>query len=159
MPVIIDGTNGISLAGVTASGSVVSSSTMQNTSLGIGTAASGTSGEVRATNNVTAYYSSDQRLKENIQPIKNALDKVAAIGGSTFDWTDEYIQQHGGLDPYFVHKQDFGVIAQDVEKVFPVAVRTREDGYLAVDYERLVALAFAAIQELKTEIDELKKDK
>lgn len=125
-------------------------------SLGVGTAASGTTGEIRATNNVTAYYSSDRKFKENIQPIVNALDKVVAIGGKTFDWTDDYIAEHGGADGYFIQKSDFGVIAQDVMQVFPQAVRTRQDGSLAVDYEKLSALAFAAIAELKAEINSLK---
>jgi hypothetical protein len=49
------------------------------------------------------------------------------------------------------------VIAQDVQRVFPIAIRTRPDGTLAVDYEKLCALAFAAIKELKAEVDELKK--
>ena len=51
----------------------------------------------------------------------------------------------------------FGVIAQDVEAVFPVAVRKRDDGKLAVDYEKLVAVAFQAIKELKAEVEALKK--
>lgn len=126
-------------------------------SFGVGTAASGTTGEIRATNNVTAYYSSDRKFKENIKPIDGALDKVMAIGGKTFDWTDAYIAEHGGADGYFIQKNDFGVIAQDVQAVFPQAVRTRDDGSLAVDYEKLSALAFAAIVELKAEVDELKK--
>lgn len=126
-------------------------------SLGVGTAASGTTGEIRATNNITAYYSSDRKFKENIKPIGSALDKVMAIGGKTFDWTDAYIAEHGGADGYFVQKSDFGVIAQDVQAVFPQAVRTRDDGSLAVDYEKLSALAFAAIVELKAEVDALKK--
>jgi len=115
-----------------------------------------TTGEIRTTNNVTAFYSSDSKFKENIQTIPAALDKVSAIGGKTFDWTDAYIAQHGGEDGYFVQKSDFGVIAQDVQAVFPQAVRAREDGTLAVDYEKLVALAFAAIVELRQEIATLK---
>lgn len=115
-----------------------------------------TTGEVRSTNNIIAFYSSDRKFKENIQDISDALDKVSAIGGKTFDWTDDYVAQRGGEDGYFVQKSDFGVIAQDVQSVFPQAVRTREDGTLAVDYEKLVALSFAAIVELKTEIYELK---
>ena len=128
----------------------------QLNSLGINTAASGTAGEIRATNNITAYYSSDKKFKENVQEIPNALEKVDAIGGKLFDWTDEYIQQHGGEDGYFVQKADFGVIAQDVQSVFPLATRTRPDGSLAVDYEKLCALAFAAIKELKSEVEVLK---
>jgi hypothetical protein len=128
----------------------------QVNSLGVGTAGSGTAGEIRATNNVTAFYSSDARLKENVKPIENALDIVTTVGGKTFDWTDAYIAEHGGEDDYFVRKSDFGVIAQDVREMFPLAVREREDGTLAVDYEKLVAVAFAAIKELKAEVDELR---
>lgn len=124
-------------------------------SLGVGTSGSGTTGEIRATNNVTAYYSSDERLKENIKDIEAATDKVLAIGGKTFEWKDDFIRQRGGEDGYFIQKSDFGVIAQDVQKVFPVAVRTRTDGTLAVDYEKLAALAFAAIKELTARIEKL----
>jgi hypothetical protein len=139
---------------ITAVGSLGST---QISSLGVGTAASGTGGEIRATNNVTAYYSSDAKFKENVKTIPNALDAIDAIGGKLFDWTDEYIAEHGGEDGYFVQKSDFGVIAQDVQAVFPLAVRTRPDGSLAVDYEKLSALAFAAIVELRAEINALKK--
>jgi hypothetical protein len=135
---------------------VGTSSSVQFGSFGVGTAASGTSGEIRATNQITSFYSSDAKFKENIEDIPNALNTVLAIGGKLFDWTDAYIADHGGEDGYFVQKQDFGVVAQDVQRVFPRAVRTRDDGSLAVDYEKLSALAFAAIVELKREIDVLK---
>jgi hypothetical protein len=132
-------------------------SNVQHNSIGAGTAGSGTAGEIRATNNVTAFYSSDARLKENVAPIENALYKVCCIGGKTFDWTDAYIAEHGGADGYFVNKSDFGVIAQDVQAVFPLAVRERSDGTLAVDYEKLVAVAFQAIADLAAEVEALKK--
>ena len=134
-------------------------STTQNSqfnSIGVGTAASTVAGEIRASGSITAYYSSDKKFKQNIETIPSALDKVSAIGGKTFDWTEEYLLAHGGEDDYFLPKSDFGVIAQDVQSVFPQAVRTREDGSLAVDYAKLSALAFAAIVELKAEIDDLK---
>jgi hypothetical protein len=114
-------------------------------------------GEIRATGNITAYYSSDSRLKTDIQDIKNALKIVSVIGGKTFNWSDKYISQRGGEDGYFTRKQDFGVIAQDVQTVFPIAVRTRDDGYLAVDYEKLCAVAFQAIKELQLEVNTLKE--
>jgi hypothetical protein len=132
-------------------------SNVQHNSIGAGTAGSGTAGEIRATNNVTAFYSSDATLKENVQPINNALGIVAAVGGKTFDWTDAYIAEHGGEDGYFVQKSDFGVIAQHVQAVFPLAVRKRPDGTLAVDYEKLVAVAFQAIADLAAEVEALKK--
>lgn len=136
-------------------GGTASLTTTQITSLGVGTAPSGTTGEIRATNNVTAYYSSDRKFKENVVPVANALDKVQAIGTKTFDWTDEYIASKGGEDGYFVQKSDFGVIAQDVQAVFPEAVRSREDGSLAVDYEKLGTLAFQAIIELTERVKAL----
>ena len=131
-------------------------SSVQHGSLGIGIAASGTGGEIRATNNIIAYVSSDIKFKENIRPIPNAVETVVAIGGDLFDWTDEYCESKGGVDGYFVQKEDFGVIAQKVKAAFPVASRTRTDGSLAVDYEKLSALAFAAIVELQAEIADLK---
>ena len=113
-------------------------------------------GAITATGNITAYYSSDIKFKENIKQIDNALDKAVAIGGKYFDWKDSYIESNGGIHDYFMRKSDFGVIAQDVLANFPVAVRVRKDGTLAVDYEKLSALAFAAIAELKIELDLLK---
>lgn len=133
------------------------SSNVQLGSLGIGTPAPGTSGEIRATNNVTAYYSSDRRLKENIKPIENALSKLGQIRGVTFDWTDEEIEKRGGIDGYFVRKNDIGVIAQEIEGVIPEAVATREDGYKAVRYELLVPLLIQALKEQQVQIEELKR--
>ena len=137
---------------ITAVGSLGST---QISSLGVGTSASGTSGEIRATNNITAYYSSDAQFKENIQPVPDALSIVTAIGSKLFDWTDAYIAQHGGEDGYFVQKSDFGVVAQDVQRVFPQAVRTRPDGSLAVDYEKLATLSFGAIEQLLARVEAL----
>ena len=116
----------------------------------------GSSGQIRATDNIIAFVASDKKFKENVRVIPNALDTVEAIGGKLFDWTDEYCEAKGGVDGYFVTKEDFGVIAQDVKAAFPVATRTRADGSLAVDYEKLSALAFAAIVELRAEIADLK---
>ena len=161
----VSGANLTSLTGANVTGTVANataavtfSSTSQNSqfnSIGVGTAGSTTAGEIRATNNVTAYYSSDRTLKENIQDIPNALEIAVAIGSKTFDWTDAYLEAHGGVDGYFVQKSDFGVIAQDVQKVFPMAVRIREDGTLAVDYEKLGTLAFAALNQLLKRVEAL----
>lgn len=147
--------------GVTVSGKTVSIGqsvgTTDNVSFGTisGTTILATT-ELRSSAQVVAYYSSDRKLKENITDIPNALEKVVHIGGKLYDWTDQYVQEHGGEDGYFMQKSDFGVIAQDVQEVFPVAIRTREDGTLAVDYQKLCALAFAAIRELNTEVELLK---
>jgi hypothetical protein len=146
------------VTGNTSGSAATFTSTSQNSqfnSVGVGTAGSGTAGEIRATNNITAYYSSDIKFKENIQEITSASSIVRAIGGKYFDWTDAYIAEHGGADGYFVQKQDFGVIAQDVQRVFPRAVRTRPDGSLAVDYEKLGVLAFPALVETMDRLDAL----
>jgi len=125
-------------------------------SFGVGTAASGTTGEIRATNNITAYYSSDKRYKKNVINIQNPLEKLQQINGVEFDWTEEYMSLHGGEDGYFIREHDIGVIAQEIEAILPEIVATREDGYKAVKYDRIVALLIEAIKELKSQIDELK---
>jgi hypothetical protein len=148
-------TGTLSTAAQTNITSVGSLGSTQISSLGVGTAASGTSGEIRATNNITAYYSSDAQFKENVQDVPDALSIVTTIGSKLFDWTDAYIAEHGGADGYFIQKSDFGVIAQDVQRVFPQAVRTRPDGSLAVDYEKLGTLAFGAIAQLLARVEAL----
>lgn len=156
-------TNGTSNVTVNTSGGTVTvtvagtAATTVNTSGGfsVGTTADAGAGGIYATANITAYYSSDIKFKENVQDVPDALGIVTAIGSKTFDWTDEYLAEHGGEDEYFQPKQSFGVIAQDVQKVFPQAVRTRTDGSLAVDYEKLAILSFGAIGQLLKRIEAL----
>ncbi len=119
-------------------------------------------GGITATGNITAFASSDKRLKENIIPIENALDKIEKLDGVEFDWTDEYIQRESngkGEDNYFFRKHDVGLIAQQVESILPEVVATRDDGYLAIKYEKIVPLLVECIKELKKEINELKENK
>jgi hypothetical protein len=142
----------LSTAAQTNITSVGSLGSTQISSLGVGTAASGTAGEIRATNNVTAFYSSDERLKDNVQVITNALAKVLQIRGVEFDWNNLTEPEDG----YFVRKHDIGVIAQEVEKVLPEVVAIRENGIKAVKYDRIIPLLIEAIKELKAEVDALK---
>ncbi len=119
-------------------------------------------GGIAATGNITAFASSDKRLKENIIPIDNPLEKLEQLDGVEFDWTDEYIKRESngkGEDGYFVRKHDVGLIAQQVEKVLPEVVGKREDGYLAIKYEKIVPLLVESIKELKKEIEYLKNNK
>ena len=138
---------------------VAPNSNTQLSSLGVGTAASGTTGEIRATNNVTAFFSSDARLKENVAVIADPLYKLNQINGVTFDWTQEYIEAHGGEDGYFVRRKDVGLIAQEVEAALPELVVNREDGYKALKYDRVVALLVEAVKELHKEVVALKGNK
>ena len=100
-----------------------------------------TAGFVKAGGDIVAYNSSDLRLKENIKVIPDALSKVSQLNGVTFDWNDKQTVYSGN---------DVGVIAQEVEAVLPQIVTTRENGYKAVKYERLVALLIESVKELKT---------
>lgn len=121
-------------------------------SLSAGTGNAAPDGEIRATGNIIAYTSSDARLKTDVGRISNALDKVLAIGGYNFTWTDDAMKSRGGEDGYFVRSKDVGVIAQEIEKVVPEAVVERADGHLAVRYELLVPLLIEAIKELNDRI-------
>lgn len=104
-------------------------------------------GAITATGDITAFHSSDERLKYNITPIKGALDKINQIGGYEFDWNDK--SEHTG--------HDVGVIAQEIEKVLPELVVDRDTGYKAVRYDKIVALLINAIKEQQLQIQELKK--
>jgi hypothetical protein len=130
---------------------------VQFDSFGVGTAASGTTGEIRATNDVTAFYSSDVALKENITNIPDPIESLKKLNGVLFDWKKEYINQRGGEDGYFVRKKDVGVIAQEVEKVLPEAVAQRPDGIKAVKYDRLTCLLIEAVKKLSDQVDSLTK--
>ena len=114
-------------------------------SLGVGTAASGVVGAILATNDVVAFASSDERLKENVEVIGSAVEKIEAIGGYTFDWIPmEGIHVHSG--------HDIGVIAQEIEAVLPELVTTRDNGYKAVKYEKLTAVLIQAVKELSERV-------
>ena len=107
-------------------------------------------GTLTVTGDVVAYGSpSDERLKENIKPIKSALDKVMKLQGVTFDWkkTDSVLEL----------KEDIGFIAQDVQKVVPELVRENTNGLLSMRHQGITPILLEAIKELKAEIEELKK--
>ena len=106
-------------------------------------------GEVRASSDITAYYSSDRRLKENIVNISQPLEKLSYINGVEFDWIKKE-----GVHSYEGH--DVGVIAQEIEQVLPELVTTRDNGYKAVRYEKIVALLIEAVKDQQSQIEELK---
>jgi len=103
-------------------------------------------GSFTATGNVTAY--SDRRLKDDIQPIEGALEKVGTLSGNTYQRNDLLDK-----DP---ERRYAGVIAQEVEVVLPEAVSEAEDGTKTVDYNAVIALLVESIKELKAEVEELK---
>jgi hypothetical protein len=129
--------------------SVATSANAQFNSLGIGMAASATAGRIDATNDIVAYSSSDIRFKENITPIENPIQKIRQISGNTYDWKEENKIEHG------YEGNDVGVIAQEIEAVLPQLVQTRDNGYKAVKYDKLVALLIEGIKEQQIQIDNL----
>ena len=100
---------------------------------------------------IIAYASSDERLKDEIIPISNPLEKINSIGGYSFLWNEEKQNIYKG--------KDYGVIAQEIEKVLPELVQTRDDGYKAVKYDKVISLLIEGIKELSNEVEELKKIK
>ena len=134
----------------------------QVNSLGVGTAGSGTAGEIRATNNITAYYS-DKRLKDIISTIPNALDKLLTLSGVIFT-QNKKAEDFGYTD----YNEQVGVIAQEVQAVLPQVVKPAPfdldennqsksgENYITVQYEKLVPLLIEAIKEQQKQIDELK---
>jgi hypothetical protein len=82
----------------------------------------------------TAMFS-DERMKSNVKPIKNPLDKLNRLEGVTFNWKDDDVE-------------DASIIAQDVEKVMPEAVMKNEDGMRMVSVPQMVGLLTGAVQEL-----------
>jgi len=111
---------------------------------------SATDGRIDASNDIVAYSTSDIRLKDNIKSIDKALDKVNKIQGIEFDWVEKE-EVHGNSG------HDIGVIAQEIEKVLPDVVTTRDNGYKAVKYEKLVPLLIEAIKDLSKQVDGLKR--
>jgi len=100
------------------------------------------SGGLRVSDDVIAYAISDERVKGNVQPIANALEKLEQITGVSFDWKPE--SGHYG--------HDYGVIAQEIEKILPEVVATRDSGYKAVKYEKIIPLLIEAIKELSKKV-------
>ena len=105
--------------------------------------------QIEASGDVIAFGSSDERLKDNIQPITEPLWKVSQIGGYTFDWNDKQ-------DTYEGH--DVGVVAQEIHKVLPEVVAERSNGYLGVKYEKIVPLLIESIKELNKKIEHIEKN-
>jgi hypothetical protein len=107
-------------------------------------------GDIRATGEIYALASSDERLKENVLPISNPMDKIKKISGYTFNWNE--------ISKKPKHIEEIGVIAQEVQQVLPQIVREKGDGYLGVDYEKIVALLIEGVKYQQGEIEELKSE-
>jgi hypothetical protein len=124
----------------------------QVNSLGVGTGASGTAGEIRATNNIIAYYS-DDRLKTRLGRIENALDKICSLEGFYYE-ANELAQSMG-----YTAQREVGISAQGTQAEMPEIVKPApiDDAYLTVQYERFAPYIIEAIKELRAEVTALKQ--
>ena len=144
---------GVSVTGNVRSsaGAIITGSIFVSGSIGADEGAISASGDIIADGDVVAFNSSDERLKDNIEVIQGSLDKIDGIRGVEFDWNEKspgWARERG---------HDVGVIAQEVQKVIPEIVVERKNGYLGVDYKRIVPLLIESIKELKQEVEILKK--
>jgi hypothetical protein len=148
--VTIANTGVTSLAGTTNQVSVSAGTGAITLSLpqSIATTSNVTFANVYATADVVAYYTSDKRHKNNIKIIPNALEKVSKLNGVTWEWNDD-VAEFTKLTP------TTGLIAQDVQEVLPEVVKEKEDGFLGLDYSRMMGLMVEAIKEQQTQIHSL----
>jgi hypothetical protein len=104
-------------------------------------------GTINATGDITAFCSSDKRLKNNIIKLSGSDKIVNKLNGYSFEWNKESGKEGS----------DIGVIAQEVKEVLPLAVKERQDGYLAVDYPKLIPVLIEELKRLNNEIIQLKE--
>jgi hypothetical protein len=121
-------------------------------SFGVNTAASGTAGEIRATNNITAFFS-DDRLKTRLSLVEDALEKINTLDAFF------YIPNKTATDLGYKEEKYIGLSAQQVNKIFPEIVKPApiDDKYLTIQYDKLIPVLVAAIKEIKKEIDLMQK--
>ncbi len=108
-------------------------------------------GDLHASGNLT--QNSDERLKKDIQPLTHALDSILQLEGKTYRWKE---------DTTFANKADIGLVAQEVEQIFPELVAENEQGYKGIAYSKLTAVLIEAMkeqqQQFTAEITALQKE-
>lgn len=124
-----------------------------NVSLAVGNInVSATTGRIDASNDIVAYSTSDQRLKNEFKDIENVLPRLMNLKTATYEWRQDMREIHG-----YDSTRDVGLIAQEVEQLFeeiPSIVRTNDNGYKAIRYERMIPLLVQAIRELYKKVTE-----
>ena len=156
IPTLNQNTTGSAATATTAStaNALNTSNNYQVNTIGVGTAAdTANTGSIRATGNITAYYS-DERLKKKLGYIDNALQKVCNI--ETFYYEANELAQSLGYKPI----REVGVSAQSVQKVAPEIVKPApiDEQYLTVDYERLTPFLIESIKQLNNQLEEMKAE-
>lgn len=102
-------------------------------------------GTINACGDITAFFTSDKRLKNNIIKIDDSNNVINSLNGYTYDWDEKSGKTGEGV----------GVIAQEVKELIPSAVRENEDGYLSVDYLKLIPYLIEEVKSLNNRIKTL----
>jgi len=139
-------TGRLTLAGASAASNTTTGTLVVTGGVGI-------SGALYVGADIYSYASSDARLKENLSKIDNSLEKLLKISGYQYHWNKIAQEMYPERT-----MQDVGVIAQEVKEIVPSAVVEREDGYLAVRYDKLIPLLIEAVKSLKAEIEDMKRE-
>ena len=145
----ISGSSQVTLSSTTGYGSVLNQAVLTSSSPTF--AGLTINGAITATGDITAFYTSDKRHKNNIQLIPNALEKVSKLNGVTWEWNDD-------VNEVTKSTPKTGLIAQEVQEVLPEVVKTRDDGFLALDYSKMMGLMVEAIKEQQQQIEKLRMD-
>ena len=143
---MVSGSSQVTLSSTTGYGSILNQAVLTTSSPTF--AGLTINGAITATGDITAYYTSDKRHKNNIQTIPNALEKVTKLNGVTWEWNDD-------VNEVTKSTPKTGLIAQEVQEVLPEVVKTRDDGFLALDYSKMMGLMVEAIKEQQTQIHSL----
>ena len=143
---IVSGSSQVTLSSTTGYGSVLNQAVLTSSSPTF--AGLTINGAITATGDITAFFTSDKRHKNNIQTIPNALEKVTKLNGVTWEWNDD-------VNEVTKSTPKTGLIAQEVQEVLPEVVKTRDDGFLALDYSKMMGLLVEAIKEQQTQIHSL----
>ena len=106
------------------------------------------SGDFEVSGDVISFGDSDRKLKDNLKVIDNPIDKLKQLNGYTFTWNDQSTKSG---------RHDVGVIAQEVEAVFPELVKTKLTGHKGVSYEKLTAVLIAGVNEQQQQIEQQQK--
>ncbi len=135
-------------------GGFTTASNSQVNSLGVGVSASGQTGEIKATNNITAYYS-DDRLKTRLGEIQDALSIVRQLTGFYYE-ANELAQSLG-----YTATREIGLSAQDAFKVLPevTAPAPIDPEYLTIRYEKIIPVLVEAIKQLEEKVNLLLEDR
>ena len=132
--------------GITACGNILAGQTLTVNGNICGKQLLTVTGTIRGCSDIIAFYSSDERLKENVNKIVNSKEVVKNLTGYSFDWKEEADREG----------KDFGIMAQEVEKVLPELVHERPDGFKSVDYVKLIPYLIEEVKRLDAEVEELK---